>query len=74
MSSREKKENPQSMGGWYVQICWSCAKACGGCSWSADFTPVKGWKAEPSIIYYNGNKIPSYKILECPQYKEDSRK
>lgn len=35
-------------------LCWSCARACGGCSWTERdpvthairFEPVKGWEAE----------------------------
>ena len=25
-------------------LCWSCAKACGYCSWSCALEPVKGWE------------------------------
>lgn len=35
-------------------LCWSCRRACGGCSWTARdpkthevrFEPVEGWEAE----------------------------
>lgn len=30
--------------------CWTCKKACNsGCSWSRDFIPVDGWKAEKNL-------------------------
>lgn len=43
-------------------LCWSCARACGGCSWTERdpvthairFEPVKGWKAEKTTI--NGSE------------------
>ena len=37
-----------------ANICFDCKKACGGCSWSKNFTPVKGWLA-------NKTKIRTYK-------------
>lgn len=43
------------------QLCWSCMNACGGCSWSLDFIPVKGWKALKS-------SHESYRILDCPKF------
>lgn len=40
----------------HSQLCWDCANACGGCSWSGidpvthkpRFEPVPGWKAKPT--------------------------
>lgn len=55
------------------QPCWTCKKACGGCSWSRSFTPVKGWKAEPSFIPSNGEFSETYKIIECPLYEKEER-
>ena len=34
----------------HVQPCWYCTKACGRCSWSKNFTPIKGWVAEKVIV------------------------
>jgi predicted nucleic acid-binding Zn ribbon protein len=52
------------------QPCWTCKNACGGCSWSRSFEPVKGWKAKPSKIYYlEGDYTDSYKITYCPEYE-----
>ena len=59
-------------------LCWKCAKACGGCSWSdTTFTPVEGWTAIKTTL--NGadadsrkvRNIGSYLVIECPQYKDD---
>jgi hypothetical protein len=55
----------------YEQLCWSCANACGGCSWARDFIPVKGWEAEKTIV--PSDKTETYEILLCPQYKFDKR-
>ena len=50
------------------QICIFCKKACGGCSWSRRFIPVRGWDAIPTIIKNTNGDIPSYKINTCPQF------
>lgn len=55
------------------QPCWTCKKACGGCSWSRSFTPVKGWEAVPTHIPSNGEYADSYKIIKCPQYEAEKR-
>lgn len=59
-------------------LCWSCAKACGGCSWSdRSFTPVDGWTAVPTKLFgYRGNDgvIDSYRVIECPLYEEDRKR
>lgn len=41
--------------------CWTCQKACGGCSWSRSFSPVPGWTAE---------KTPrgGWHITACPEF------
>lgn len=55
------------------QPCWTCQNACGGCSWSRDFEPVKGWKAKPNYLQSNGEHAATYKIIECPEYKKEVR-
>ena len=50
------------------QLCWNCKNACGGCSWSRDFTPVIDWTATPTKIIGNQYIIPSYSITACPEY------
>ena len=56
------------------QPCWTCKKACGGCSWSANYIPIPGWVAEPTIIKNSlgdgKGDLRSYKIISCPEYKE----
>ncbi len=55
-------------------LCWSCKNAVCGCSWSKDFTPVKGWKAIPTKVRGNveiNEWIDSFLIVDCPKYKED---
>ena len=63
-------------------ICWSCANACGGCSWSRYKThePVPGWTAIPTKIGMQINShgrikrgtVDSYIVLECPEYIPDA--
>lgn len=59
------------------QPCWYCTKACGGCSWSSEFKPVRGWKAKPTIVKNIIRKktgeiristYSSYRITECPEF------
>ena len=46
-------------------LCWGCAKACGGgCSWSKDFVPVKGWDAKETR--------KGYLVTSCPQFEADT--
>lgn len=61
------------------QPCWTCKKACGGCSWSKcgengrpQFAPVDGWKAIKTIKKHKGYEdMESYKILFCPEYEKE---
>lgn len=62
-----------------TQLCWTCRKACGGCSWSergADgkvkFEPVPGWNAVPTRRSRDGKTVmESYCIKACPEYEPD---
>ena len=55
-------------------LCWDCANACGGCSWSDHFdhTPVPGWTAEPAKIRMQKSYEDSYIVIECPEFKRDA--
>lgn len=54
-------------------ICWDCANACGKCSWSRNFTPVKGWEAIPTkIIASKSFNASSYIVCACPKFDRDS--
>lgn len=59
-------------------LCWKCAKACGGCSWSdRSFTPVEGWVAETTKLHGyrgDGGVIDSYRVIECPQFEDDTQR
>lgn len=65
-----------------TNICMECAKACGGCSWTAvaaDGTtllwqPVEGWTATPVKINVKAEggkvrEIDSYHITACPEFE-----
>ena len=57
-------------------LCWDCANACGGCSWSDHWKhePVPGWTAEETVLKINsGLLIQSYSVRECPEFKPDRR-
>jgi len=59
-------------------LCWDCANALGGCSWSKSFTPVEGWTAIRHKRRYNNDKnegrldCDSYKVIDCPEFIRDS--
>ena len=54
-------------------LCWSCARFCGQCSWSARFEPIAGWSAEEgSLTRQYGGTLKTYTVLQCPWYERDS--
>jgi len=57
------------------QIRYTCANACGGCSWSRKLKPIPGWDAEPTILMMNNGAtikpMQSFKILRCPEYRQE---
>lgn len=55
-------------------ICWNCKKSSGKCSWSADFTPVDGWDAAPTIIGEDYAPVDSFLVKSCPQFEKNARK
>lgn len=56
-------------------ICWSCQNACGDCSWSRSFTPIKDWTAEPTKLVDSAGRVTdSFYITQCPEYKKGRRK
>ena len=60
-------------------LCWNCAKALGGCSWSAgEFQPVDGWMALPTcqleLTPQGLQVIESFFIYGCPEYQPDERR
>lgn len=46
--------------------CEQCKNACGDCSWSKDFTPIKGWKTRRSK---DRDRTDGLKILYCPEFE-----
>ena len=54
-------------------ICWHCAKACGGCPWSARSEPIEGWTAEHSLIQMEtGRYADTYEVIACPQFEYEA--
>ena len=53
------------------QLCWRCKNACGGCSWSKNFTPVEGWDAKPVVLKDEEGEIFTYNIKGCPEFIND---
>lgn len=55
-------------------LCWDCAKACGGCSWSDHWkhSPVPGWKTEETTLRLNNDQYTkTHIVLECPEFVAD---
>ena len=69
-----------------MTLCWKCANACGGCSWTerdkktgkVRFQPVEGWKAVPENLKNNGGSGPkvikSFRVIFCPMFRRDERR
>lgn len=62
----------------YIEsICWTCANACGGCSWADDFIPVDGWTAKKDIILTGkrdgSSDAETYSVIKCPEYVREMR-
>ena len=54
-------------------LCWDCAKAIGGCSWSKRLRPVAGWKIIPTRkTSSDGRNYASCIVLDCPEFKRDA--
>lgn len=69
LKTKNRKNNPDKP---RFQLCETCKKANGGCAWSDNFKPVKGWTATPTKVC--GCKcatVESYSIISCPEYEED---
>ena len=64
-----------------VTLCWHCANAYGGCSWTArdehgvlQFKPVPGWDAKPTTLSVAGKKRDtSFCVKSCPEFIPDRR-
>lgn len=58
------------------QPCWDCAKACGGCSWSAKLEPIPGWTAREKSYPAHGMGQPTttYAIKYCPEFEPEARR
>lgn len=79
---REKKQKkPPKVEYQSMQLCWTCANACGGCEWSDHLEPVPGWDATPtSRVLKVGGKgkggtrvASSFVIHTCPKFRRDTR-
>ena len=56
-------------------LCWECSKATGGCNWSDELKPVKGWKITPTKrTIQSGRVIYSCIVHECPEFDRDAYK
>ena len=52
-------------------LCWNCAKATSGCSWSDSLRPVKGWTAK--FIKKNSSRpYDTWLVENCPQFEQDA--
>lgn len=52
-------------------LCWDCQRAVKECPWSANFEPVEGWDAEPTVIMSTYCPQPSYLVRACPLFEPD---
>lgn len=52
-----------------ASICLGCKKSVGLCSWSHNFVPVDGWKAQE--VKGSGYRLPSFCVIECPEFEKE---
>ena len=71
-----------------MTLCWKCANACGGCSWTerdkrtgkVRFQPVEGWKAVETKVMMDRHTggyrrfETSYHVVQCPLYKPEKER
>ena len=59
-----------------MTLCWDCANATGGCSWSDywEHSPVPGWIAIPTKLKLNNETNgSSYAVISCPEFIRDAQ-
>ena len=49
-------------------ICWDCKFAIGGCSWSDELIPVKGWTANKVVK----QTTETFNVIGCPLFVRDA--
>lgn len=64
-----------------VNLCFDCARACGGCPWSeydpeaerVRFQTIPGWTAEKVTLQPVGQQgfVETYHITDCPLFRPD---
>lgn len=58
-----------------MSLCWRCQNAVPsethGCSWSEDFLPIDGWRADHSFMRDKGMIVDTYTVYDCPQFDPD---
>lgn len=56
-------------------LCYTCNTPSPTCPWKYNFTPVKGWEAEPTkVLVSEGKYQNSYHVKSCPLYEENTRR
>ena len=51
-------------------LCWDCARATGGCSWSNYLKPVKDWNAI-EVKPTSNKPYSTYIVQTCPLFERD---
>lgn len=65
----------------FTSLCWECANAYGGCSWTGRdetgkvmFQPVEGWDAIETTVSLGGRRTEkSYKVISCPEFLREQK-
>ena len=52
-------------------LCWDCQRAVKECPWSANFEPVPGWDAEPTLLMADYRPVQSFHVKACPLFEPD---
>jgi YHS domain-containing protein len=75
----ERAKGPKSPNGLHnlsMQLCWSCARCVGFCSWSKELKPVEGWTAKCTTLHHSNAEqkfeTASYYITACPLFLKEA--
>ena len=63
--------NYKGKGDAHQTLCWDCQRAVKECPWAANFEPVDGWDAEPTVIMSTYCPQNSYHVKACPLFEPD---
>ena len=70
-------KSPTGLNNLSMQLCWTCARCVGFCSWSKELKPVEGWTAKCTTLHHSNKAhqfvTGSYYITACPLFVSEGK-